>query len=184
MSPIVVVPYDPVWPAAFEQLRQVIWPVVADVATSIEHVGSTSVPGLAAKPVIDISVVVPAVDDVTSAIERLAGLGYVHSGDLGVRGREAFQSPHQAPRHHLYLCPRGSLALRNHLVVRDHLRTHPEDAARYGALKLQLAGQYRDDIAAYTAGKTETILRILASAGFRPDELETIERINRGEPGA
>jgi len=184
MNPIVVVPYDPAWPSAFEQLRRVIWPAVADVATSIEHVGSTSVPGLAAKPVIDITVVVPAVDDVASAIEGLAGLGYVHSDDLGVIGREAFQSPHQAPRHHVYLCPRGSLALRNHLVVRDHLRTHPDDAARYGALKLQLAGQYRDDVAAYTAGKTETILRILASAGFRPDELETIERINRGEPGA
>jgi len=184
MSPIVVIPYDPGWPAAFERLRQGIWPAVSDLATSIEHVGSTSVPGLAAKPVIDISVVVPAVDDVASAIERLARLGYVHSGDLGVKGREAFQSPHQAPRHHLYLCPRGSLALRNHLVVRDHLRTHPEDTALYGALKLRLAGQYRDDIAAYTAAKTETILWILASAGFRPDELETIARINRGEPGA
>jgi GrpB-like predicted nucleotidyltransferase (UPF0157 family) len=184
MSAIVVVSYDAGWPAAFEQLRRSIWPAVSDLATSIEHVGSTSVPGLAAKPVIDVSIVVPAVDDVPGAIERLAGLGYVHSGDLGVKGREAFRSPHQAPRHHLYLCPRGSLALRNHLVVRDHLRTHREDAARYGALKLQLAGQHREDVAAYTAGKTEAILRILAVAGFRPDELETIERINRREPGA
>jgi GrpB-like predicted nucleotidyltransferase (UPF0157 family) len=184
MSPIVVVRYDPSWPAAFEQLRRSIWPAVSDVATSIEHVGSTSVPGLAAKPVIDVSLVVPSIDDVPAAIDRLAGLGYVHSGNLGVKGREAFQSPHHAPRHHLYLCPRGSLALRNHLVVRDHLRTHREDAARYGALKLQLARQHSDDIAAYTAGKTESILRILEAAGFRPDELDAIDRINRPAPGA
>ena len=179
MSPIVVVPYDPGWPGAFEQLRGSIWPAVSDLATSIEHVGSTSVPGLIAKPVIDISIVVPAAGDVFVAIDRLAGLGYVHSGNLGVEGREAFQSPHQSPRHHLYLCPRGSLALRNHLVVRDHLRTHPEDAARYGALKLRLAQQCADDIAGYTEGKTEAILRILETAGFRSDELDTIGRINR-----
>src|SRR5262249_22524917 len=159
--------------------RRRIWPAVCDVATSIEHVGSTSVPGLAAKPVIDISVVVATSGDVPAAIGRLAGLRYVHSGNLGVEGREAFQSPHHEPRHHLYLCPRGSLALRNHLVVRNHLRTHPEDAARYGALKLQLAARYPDDIASYTAGKTGTILRILEAAGFQPDELDTIDRINR-----
>ena len=184
MSPVVVVPYDPGWPSAFEQLRRSIWPAVSDVATSIEHVGSTAVPGLLAKPVIDVSVVVPAADDVSEAIDRLAELGYVHSGDLGVEGREAFQSPHQSPRHHLYLCPRGSLALRNHLAVRDHLRTHPEDAARYGALKLKLAAQFPDDIAAYTEGKTRAILPILEGAGFRRDELDTIARINRRESGA
>jgi GrpB-like predicted nucleotidyltransferase (UPF0157 family) len=184
MSPIAVVAYDPGWPALFEQLRRSIWPAVADVATSIEHVGSTSVPGLVAKPVIDISVVVQTADDVPAAISRLAGLGYSHTGNLGVEQREAFHSPHHAPRHHLYLCPRDSLALRNHLAVRDHLRTHPDDAAHYGALKQQLAEQYPDDIVSYTAGKTAAILRILEAAGFRPDELDTIERINRRAPGA
>jgi GrpB-like predicted nucleotidyltransferase (UPF0157 family) len=182
MSPIVVVQYDPVWPAAFDQLHRTVWPAISDLAMSIEHVGSTSVPGLAAKPVIDLSVVVPSVDDVPRAIEKLARLGYVHSGNLGVDGREAFQSPHHAPRHHLYLCPHGGLALRNHLAVRDHLRAHPEDVARYGALKLQLAARYPDDIAAYTEGKTDVILQILEAAGFRPDELDSIAGINRRQP--
>jgi GrpB-like predicted nucleotidyltransferase (UPF0157 family) len=127
---IVVVDYDPYWPATFEQLRQRIWPAVADVATSVEHVGSTSVPGLAAKPIIDMSVVVPTASDVSIAIGRLAALGYIHCGNLGVEERDAFQSPGDLPRHHLYLCPHNSLALRNHVLVRDYLRAHPEAATR------------------------------------------------------
>src|SRR5262245_7899068 len=132
MNTIVVVEYDPNWPAVFEQLRLGIWPAISDLATSIEHVGSTSVAGLAAKPIIDITVVVPTAADVPLAINRLSALGYVHQGNLGVEGREAFQAPCSMPRHHLYLCPSDSLALRNHLVLRDHLRTHPEVAIRYG----------------------------------------------------
>jgi GrpB-like predicted nucleotidyltransferase (UPF0157 family) len=179
MNTIVVVEYDPNWPTVFEQIRLGIWPAVSDLATSVEHVGSTSVPGLAAKPVIDISVVVPRATDAPAAINRLAALGYVHRGNLGVEGREAFQAPDSMPRRHLYLCPSDSLALRNHLVVRDHLRAHPDVARQYGELKKRLAAQYPEDIDKYTEGKTDAIVRILEAAGFRADELETIERINR-----
>ena len=171
--------YDPTWPTAFEAVRAHVWSVVADVAITVEHVGSTSVPGLAAKPVIDITVVVPRVTDVPAAIDRLAALGYVHRGNLGVEGREAFQAPDSMPRRHLYLCPSDSLALRNHLVVREHLRAHPEVARQYGELKKRLAAQYPEEIDKYTEGKTDAIVRILDAAGFRADELETIERINR-----
>jgi GrpB-like predicted nucleotidyltransferase (UPF0157 family) len=176
---IVVVEYRAQWATTFQQLRLNIWPAVADVATSVEHVGSTSVPGLAAKPIIDISVVVPVAGDVPIAIQRLAALGYVHCGNLGVEGREAFQAPGPSPRHHLYLCTSDSLALRNHLIVRDYLRVHPEVARRYGALKKSLAERYPEDIDAYTEGKTEVILEILSQAGLRSDELDAIERINR-----
>ncbi len=150
MNPIVVVDYDPGWAETFERLRSQIWPVVADIATAAEHVGSTSVPGLAAKPIVDIDLVVPTAADVPAAIARLATLGYVHSGNLGVEGREAFRSPGSMPRHHLYLCPRDSLALANHLAVRNHLREHPEVAREYGDLKKRLAAQYPHDIDAYT----------------------------------
>ena len=179
MKTIVVVEYDPNWPKVFEQLRLAIWPAVSDLTVSVEHVGSTAVPGLAAKSIIDISVVVPTVAEVPVAIDRLAVLGYVHRGNLGVEGREAFRAPASMPRHHLYLCPRDSLALRNHLAVRDRLRAHPELAKQYGDLKKRLAGQHSDDVDAYTEGKTEAILRILEAAGFRSDELGTIERLNR-----
>jgi GrpB-like predicted nucleotidyltransferase (UPF0157 family) len=176
---IVVVEYDPLWVTTFEGLRQNIWPAVADVALRIEHVGSTSVPGLAAKPIIDMTVVVPTHSEVPIAINRLAGLGYVHQGNLGIEGREAFRTSGSGPRHHLYLCAANSLALRNHLTVRDYLRDHAEAARRYGDLKKMLARQYPENIDAYTQGKTAVILRILGEAGLRNDELETIERTNR-----
>ena len=134
--PIVVVPYDPEWPARFETIRARIEPALDDVALAIEHVGSTSVPGLAAKPVIDIDVVVASPRVVPVAIERLATIGYRHQGDLAVTGREAFWSPEGLARHNLYVCPQGVLPLRNHLALRHHLRTHPEAVEAYGALKL------------------------------------------------
>ena len=83
------------------------------------------------------------------------------------------------PRHHLYLCPHDSLALRNHLLVRDYLRAHPEAAARYGELKKQLARQHPDEIGAYVAGKTDLLLEILGASGLSAGELDAIARINR-----
>jgi GrpB-like predicted nucleotidyltransferase (UPF0157 family) len=118
-----------------------VWQVVGDMGIAVEHVGSTSVPGLPAKPIIDISVIVPTGAAVAVAIERLSTLGYRHLGDLGVEGREAFASPNMPPRHHLYVCPKDSLALKNHLIVREHLRTYSEVATEYGALKRRLAEQ-------------------------------------------
>src|SRR5207249_10022511 len=97
MRRIIVVEYDPAWPATFDDLRARVWTVVGDLALTIEHMGSTSVLGLAAKPIIDMTVVLPSAADVPQAIERLATLGYVHRGDLGIEGREAFGSPVEWP---------------------------------------------------------------------------------------
>src|SRR5258707_11678358 len=107
---IVVVDYDPAWPSTFEMLRSRAWEVVGDFALSIEHVGSPSVPGLAAKPIIDMSVVVTSPTEISLAVTRLATLGYVHRGDLGIVGREAFHLPAGLPAHHLYVCPQDSPA--------------------------------------------------------------------------
>jgi GrpB-like predicted nucleotidyltransferase (UPF0157 family) len=178
MNPVVVVEYDPEWPRLFEELHARLWPAISDVATAIEHVGSTSVPGLTAKPIIDLTAVVPTAGDVPAAIERLTAQGYDHQGNLGVEGREAFRSPASTPRHHLYLCPQDSLALRNHLAVRDHLRTHPDAARRYGDLKTSLAERFREDVESYTHGKTEAIVQILEAAGLGSDELNAIRRVN------
>jgi GrpB-like predicted nucleotidyltransferase (UPF0157 family) len=178
-SRIVVVDYDPRWPEIFEQLRLPIWSVVREFATTVEHVGSTAVPGLSAKPIVDISVVVPSHAKIPIAIERLAGLGYVHQGNLGVEGREAFITPGPSPAYHLYLCPTDSLALANHLTIRDYLRAHPDVADEYGALKERLARRFPQDIDSYIAGKTDLILRILQQAGIPPADRETIARINR-----
>ena len=175
---IVVVPYDPEWPARFAAIRARIEPALGDSAIAIEHVGSTSVPGLAAKPVIDIDVVVASLRDVPVAIERLATVGYRHRGDLTVTGREAFWSPEGSVPHHLYVCPSGVLPLRNHLALRHHLRTHPEAVAAYGELKLRLAAEL-DDVDAYIEAKTPLILGFLAAEGLSEDELGAIDGVNR-----
>jgi GrpB-like predicted nucleotidyltransferase (UPF0157 family) len=179
METIMVVDYDPAWPEIFQQLRAQMWSVLHDVAIAVEHVGSTSVPGLAAKPIIDMSAIVTSEREVPLAIERLATLGYVHLGDLGIEGREAFSCPDGSPAHHLYVCPRGSLGLHNHLVVRDYLRSHPETAGAYGELKQQLAHAFPHDSDSYVDGKTDFILRILREQGLASDQLEAIERVNR-----
>jgi GrpB-like predicted nucleotidyltransferase (UPF0157 family) len=137
------------------------------------------VPGLAAKPIIDISVVVREKPDVPAVISRLATLGYVHRGNLGIDGREAFESPEGLPMHNLYLCPRNSPALANHLAVRDYLRTHPEAATEYGELKKRLANEFPNDIDSYIDGKTDMLLSILRATGFPSEHIREIERANR-----
>jgi GrpB-like predicted nucleotidyltransferase (UPF0157 family) len=139
-DPILIVDYDPAWQTEFERLRERAARAVGEVAVSIEHVGSTAVPGLAAKPVIDLVVVVRP-GEVGTAIERLAAIGYVHKGDLGVEGREAFGVPTGERRHHLYVCPEDSRELRAQLAFRDRLRSEPELASTYADLKRQLAIQ-------------------------------------------
>jgi GrpB-like predicted nucleotidyltransferase (UPF0157 family) len=179
MRTIVVVDYDPVWPDWFEQLRGRVWPVVHDVAVAVEHVGSTSVPGLAAKPVIDMSVVMSSEAAVPLAIERLATIRYLHRGNMGVEGREAFYGPPDGPAHNLYVCPAGSLGLVNQLAVRDYLRKHPKTARAYGDLKKRLAAKFPDDIDSYVRGKTDLVLDMLRRAGLSTAQLDAIERANR-----
>jgi GrpB-like predicted nucleotidyltransferase (UPF0157 family) len=176
---VVVEDYDPAWPRDFELLRRRIWPVLDGVALRIEHVGSTSVPGLAAKPIIDITIVVASRHEVPTAIERLTSLGYVHRGSLGIDDREAFDHPAGLRRHNLYVCPEGTIGVVNQLAVRDYLRAHPEDAARYGVLKKQLADRFPSDIDSYVFGKTDFVLEILRGAGLTAEQIDKIERDNR-----
>jgi GrpB-like predicted nucleotidyltransferase (UPF0157 family) len=178
MPKIIVVDYDPSWPDRFERLRTGIWPSIAGVATTIEHVGSTSVRGLAAKPIIDMTIVVPDAEAMRTVIERLATIGYRHRGDLGVPGREAFDRPADSVEHHLYSCVCGNEGLRNHLAVRDYLRSNPLTAKGYGELKKRLAARFADDIDGYVDGKTEFILGILAASDFSSREIEAIRGIN------
>jgi GrpB-like predicted nucleotidyltransferase (UPF0157 family) len=179
MRRIEVVDYDARWPETFECLRSRIWTALKDVALSVEHVGSTSVPGLPAKPIVDISIVVPDRSDVQTSISRLASLRYVHRGDLGIDGREAFANPDGLPAHNLYLCPRDSVALANHLAIRNYLRSHPEAAREYGELKRRLAERFPQDIDGYIDGKTTMLLTMLGASGFPPEQLREIERANR-----
>ncbi|HEY0615022.1 MAG TPA: GrpB family protein [Candidatus Elarobacter sp.] len=169
-EPVVVVPYDPSWATAFEALRDRIAPALAGLAAGIEHVGSTAVPGLDAKPVVDIDVVIRHAEDLPEVVRRLGTLGYAHLGDLGIVGREAFRSPPGLPRHHLYVCAAGGAALQAHLILRDALRADPELTAAYAALKRELAARYRHDRDSYAEGKSAFIAALLRGERDRRDQ--------------
>lgn len=175
---VVVVDYDPQWALNFKILRARIWPAVADFAVAIEHVGSTSVPGLPAKPVLDIDVIVPSQQGMLLAIERLASLGYSHRGNLGIEGREAFRAAVNDPAHNLYACIEGCPALTDHLAFRDYLRAHPETAQAYARLKRSLALQFPHDVDSYAVAKTDFITGILADAGVSRARIGHIRREN------
>ena len=174
--PVEIVEYDPEWPEVFADLSAVIGRILGDLALGIEHVGSTAVPGLCAKPIIDLYVVILSRERLPQVVQALSGLGYVHQGDLGIVGREAFgivgaDVPRDGrgrlwPEHHLYVCAGDSIELRRHLAFRDALRADPLRAAAYGVLKRQLAQQFRDDRDGYCQGKTlfiESVLRPLGA---------------------
>lgn len=163
-SPVVISDYDDEWPILFRQIAAPIEQALGDVAIGVEHVGSTAVPGLAAKPVIDIDIVVAEAADVPVAIEQIRRLGYVYQGDKGIAGREAFMRPPHLPPHHLYVVIAGNKPHTDHIRFRDYLRAHPDVAREYADLKKRLADEHRDQRERYTDAKTEFIARALAAA--------------------
>jgi GrpB-like predicted nucleotidyltransferase (UPF0157 family) len=126
------------------------------------------VQGLAAKPIVDMDVVVRTAADVRPAIAALETAGYRHEGDLGVAGREAFAQPPGEPRHHLYLCVAGAEPLRRHLALRDHLRRDVQDARAYAALKRGLAARHGAERDAYMEAKTAFVEALLERASQEP----------------
>ena len=160
--PITIEDYDPLWPVRFEMLRAPIAAALGPLAAAIEHVGSTAVPGLAAKPIIDIDVLLTCSADLAGAVTALAPLGYRHEGDLGIVGPESFRPLPDTFPHHLYVCLPHSAEFHRHLTFRDHLRAHAQDASAYALLKRQLAAKFATDRAAYTQAKTNFITEISA----------------------
>ncbi|GHV32389.1 hypothetical protein FACS18949_03150 [Clostridia bacterium] len=134
--PIVVEPYNPLWEAAFAALNAKLRSMVEGLAVAIHHVGSTSVPGLAAKPILDVDIEIADMSVFPQIKEQLAKLGYRYEGDYGIAGREAFKyDDSEFMTHHLYVCPSDSAELRRHLTLRDYLRSHSDAVREYGELK-------------------------------------------------
>jgi GrpB-like predicted nucleotidyltransferase (UPF0157 family) len=154
---VVIVDYDPAWPAEFERLRNRAQQALGEVAVGIEHVGSTAVPGLPAKDLVDIVAIIESDDHMPEAIARLEEIGYQARGSLGVEGREVFLWPEGEKRHHLYVSPTTSAELQAQLAFRDLLRSDSALAHDYVALKRELAIRHRGDRVAYTDGKTAFI---------------------------
>ncbi|MEO6204965.1 MAG: GrpB family protein, partial [Mycobacteriales bacterium] len=136
--PAVVVTWDPNWLHHFDVIAARIAGALPKDA-AIEHVGSTSVEGLASKPIIDVDVVVPTAQAVGPVVEALTRIGYTHRGNLGIQGREAFSVLPGLPYHHLYVVVAGSQPHRDHVDLRDYLRARPDEAERYAEVKRRLA---------------------------------------------
>ncbi|HEY6016553.1 MAG TPA: GrpB family protein [Gaiellaceae bacterium] len=164
-EPVVIVEYDPEWPVRFERERDRVAAALGDLVERIEHVGSTAVPGLAAKPVVDLDAVLRSVDDWERCVEPLAAAGYERwpQGDFGDR-RFLRRYEDGVRVAHLSLLGAESLVLREHLALRDLLRGDPELARRYGELKRELAAEHGDDRIAYTDAKTAFVLEALQPA--------------------
>ena len=174
---IEVVAYDREWPERFLAIRAELMRALGDIpVVAIEHVGSTSVPGLVAKPVIDIDVIVDR-SDVEAAIGALERIGYQHRGNLGIPDRHSLAQPGDGTRRNVYVVVDGALSLRNHLAIRDALRSDRSLRVRYGALKLRLSSETHD-IDTYVARKSRLLLGILRDAGFTDDELTAVAKAN------
>ena len=173
---IEVVDYDPAWPTRFEMLRSEYAEALFASGVSvvgIEHVGSTSVPGLAAKPIIDCDIIVEE-PDVQAASAVLVRLGFTPLGELGIPQRWAFDEPERLAGTNTYVIVAGSLSLRNHLAVREALRTDRRLRDEYGEVKKR-AGAEAPDIYAYGAGKNAMVQRILEAAGLSREDRASID---------
>jgi GrpB-like predicted nucleotidyltransferase (UPF0157 family) len=144
-----VVPYDPAWPALFEELRRELESALGEVAMRIEHVGSTSVPGLAAKPVIDIQVSVATVENADAYRKPIEALGYTLHVFPGFEDYPLFERQGV----HVHICSAGSSHEARHLAVRDYLRAHPDEARAYEAEKRRVAIEAAGDGDRYVGGK-------------------------------
>lgn len=188
-SKISIEEYSREWADGFKALETFFQSYLGEKIMAIHHVGSTSVPGLPAKPIIDMDLVIDSKADFLPVKEMLEAIGYNHVGDMGIKDREAFrQSSDEVPlsgdprnwgKHYVYVCTKDNVALRNHLCFRDYLRSNPEKAAIYAQLKKNLASDHPYDIEAYVQGKSAFVTEALRLAGFDEELLEEIKKQNK-----
>jgi GrpB-like predicted nucleotidyltransferase (UPF0157 family) len=164
-DPVEIVEYDAGWPDAYERERALIATTLGELATGIEHMGSTAVPGLGAKPIIDIMVGVRSLADGEECVGPLEGLGYEYKGEFGIPRRLYFRKMRAGRRsHQIHLVELGRDFWERHLLFRDYLREHGQAAREYEELKVRLAAEFRTDREGYTEAKTEFIEGVMAKA--------------------
>jgi len=169
---ILVVEYDPAWPGAFEREKAAVCAAMADLIVDIQHIGSTAIPGLHAKPVIDVLIAVPHFTAMQEYARRLAPLGYRHQTQPMESVRIFFRKG--LPRtHHLHIVEDGSDEHRRLVLFRDYLLKHPEIATAYEDLKQELAERFADSRPQYTESKTDFVESIVALAVAENQEQES-----------
>ena len=166
---VVVLPYDKEWKNAFEQIKKEIENALGDLIVATLHVGSTAVEGMSAKPCIDIDVVIRDYSVFDDVVQRLNAIGYIHEGDLGIKGREAFKysdKPHLM-NHHLYVCAEDSRELYRHVTFRDFLRSDPRAMEKYSRVKEEAARLFPNDIDKYMQYKSACIEELYLMCGLK-----------------
>lgn len=161
-------PHNEIWAQQFDELKSEFINELDHLILAVEHVGSTSIKGISAKPILDIDIVINDVSLFPKVCAKLEGIGYIYQGNQGIEGREVFKineyeisfANKNKPQHHLYVCSLDSTELRRHLAFRDYFRQHTDEAKRYELLKQSLAATVntREE---YTEGKTEFVESIL-----------------------
>jgi GrpB-like predicted nucleotidyltransferase (UPF0157 family) len=154
-----VVPHDPEWRGKYELEAEVLRAALKDVVHSIDHIGSTAVPGIYAKPIIDLLVEVDDLGRLDTLNPVMVGLGYVPKGELGITGRRYFSkdSGDGTRTHQVHAFVKASAGIQRHIAFRDYLIAHPATGDAYGALKRRLAVEFPDDIHGFAAAKHDFV---------------------------
>jgi GrpB-like predicted nucleotidyltransferase (UPF0157 family) len=163
---IEVVPYNLNWPEVFASEAELIKQALGNNCITIHHIGSTSVPGLSAKPIIDMLPVVKNIQEVDKATKAMESLGYEAKGEYGIAFRRYFQKGQNARTHNVHVYQEGDPEISRYLKFRDWMRSHPNDAENYAKLKQELAAKFPDDILQYCNGKDPFVANIDAKNGF------------------
>ncbi|WP_236639004.1 bifunctional GNAT family N-acetyltransferase/GrpB family protein [Bacillus pumilus] len=163
-----VVEFKKEWHEEFHQEKQRLKQIIQKSWIEGHHIGSTSVEGLVAKPIIDILIEVSHIKEIDRKRESFEHLGYQALGENGIKGRRFFQKGGLNRTHHVHIYERNHPDVKRHLLFRDYLRAHPERAVAYASVKEQLANQYREDIQSYMAGKNE-IIKVIENEAYRWD---------------
>ena len=163
-DPVTIVPYDPAWPDLFGALGATLREALGATALRIDHIGSTAVPGLAAKPVIDVQISVASLERLDDFRLPLEWVGFVYRADNPDRSKRYFREIPGERRTHIHVRRAGSLAEQLALLFRDYMRGHPEDAQAYAELKERLAVAYRHDRYGYTEAKAPFIWEVMRRA--------------------
>ena len=166
---VIVLPYDTAWQSAFEKIKHEIEEAIGALIIAIEHIGSTSVEGMSAKPCIDIDVIIKDYTVFANVVDGLKKIGYIHEGNLGIKDREAFKylDKKHLQTHHLYVCPQNSEELHRHITFRDFLRSNPEAVKRYSQIKEKAAELFPNDIDGYIEYKSPCIEALYKECGLK-----------------
>ena len=166
---VIVVPYDKLWDEAFHKIKNEIESKIGDLIIAIEHVGSTAVEGMSAKPCIDIDVIIEDYSVFHAVVSRLKTIGYIHEGDLGIKNREAFEysGKEHLQKHHLYVCPKYSEELHRHITFRNFLLSNPTAAKKYSLIKEKAAELFQNDIDGYIEYKSLCIEELYKECGLK-----------------